>query len=172
MQQHYVPRLASQQHGAMSGRRGNAATPWTNTEIWTIHVGMEQDDCQDDAFWLITRSYERSCWELEQNKNKLLFWPLRRRILRIACGYLLHSSIFLYSLCRIKDFGIQINSTISTEKHIFLKWVLFPIWPSVTVWHLFEYVHSPINLCVVLNECNLNEISCAPCEYGASTNAQ
>ena len=43
------------------------------------------------AFWYITRSYERSCWELEQNKNEFLFWPQRPRIFRIAQGYLLHS---------------------------------------------------------------------------------
>ena len=77
----------------------------------------------------MTRSYERSCWELEQNKNEFLFWPPHRRISRIARRYLLHSLIFPHSLHRIKDFGKQItNSTVSTEIYIFLKRVLFPPW--------------------------------------------
>ena len=41
--------------------------------------------------------------------------------------------------------------------------------PSVTVKRIFEYVHYPIGLSGISNECNLNGISCAPCEYGVST---
>ena len=41
--------------------------------------------------------------------------------------------------------------------------------PSVTVRRLFEFVHCPINLCGVSNECNLKEISCVHREYGVST---
>ena len=41
--------------------------------------------------------------------------------------------------------------------------------PSVTVGRIFEFVHCPINLCSVLNKCNLNGISCVPCEKGVST---
>ena len=86
-------------------RHGNIATPWTNTKdsCWN-----KIRSCQDDAFWYLTRSNERSCWELEQNKNKFLFWPLRPRIFRITCRYLLHSLIFLHSLRIFKDFGMQI----------------------------------------------------------------
>ena len=36
--------------------------------------------------------------------------------------------------------------------------------PSATVWRLFEFVHCPINLCCISNQCNLKEISGAPCE--------
>ena len=36
--------------------------------------------------------------------------------------------------------------------------------PSVTVRRIFEFVLFPINLHGVSNECNLNKISCAPCE--------
>ena len=57
------------------------------------------------AFWYITRSYERSCWELEQNKNKFLFWPLHSHIFWTAHGYLLHYLIFPHSLHIFKDFG-------------------------------------------------------------------
>ena len=41
--------------------------------------------------------------------------------------------------------------------------------PPVTVQQILEFVTCPINLCRVLNESNLNGISCAPCEYGVST---
>ena len=37
---------------------------------------------------------------------------------------------------------------------------------SVTVGRIFEFVHCPINLCGVSNECNLNGISYGPCELG------
>ena len=36
--------------------------------------------------------------------------------------------------------------------------------PSVTVRQIFEFVHCPINLGGISNKCNLNGISCAPCE--------
>ena len=90
--------------------------------------------CQDDAFWYITRSYERSCWELEKNKNELPFWPPRSCIFRIACRYLLHSLIFPHSLCVFKDFGMQIMSAaVFTKIFIFQKWVLFCIWDPVSI---------------------------------------
>ena len=41
--------------------------------------------------------------------------------------------------------------------------------PSVTVRWIFEFVHLPISLNGVSNVCNLNGISCAPCEYRVST---
>ena len=86
---------------------------------------------QDDAFWYITRSYERSSWELEQNKNKFCFWPPRLHIFRITRGYLLHSLIFPHSLLIFKDFGTKIMNTVFFVKiFIFQKWVLFPIWPG------------------------------------------
>ena len=90
----------------------------------------ETRSCQDEAFQYVT-SYERSCWELEQNKNKFLFWPLRPRIFRIARGYLLYSLIFPYSLRIFKDFGMQItNTAVFSKIFIFQKWVLFPIWAA------------------------------------------
>ena len=107
-------------------RRGNAATPWTNTKdsCWN-----ETRSCQDDAFSYITRSYERSCWELEQNKNKFLFWPPRPHIFRIEREYLLHSLIFPHSLRIFKDFGMQIrNTAVFAKIFIFHKWVLFSLW--------------------------------------------
>ena len=70
-----------------------AATPWMNTNdsCWS-----KTRSCQDDAFWYITRSYERSCWELEQNnfkKNEFLFWLQHLRI-----SYLELSSDIYYIL--------------------------------------------------------------------------
>ena len=104
-------------------RRGNVATPWMNMND---SCGNETRSCQDDAFWYIKRSYKWSCWELEQNKNKFLLWPPRLCIFRIACGYLLHSLIFPYSLLIFKDFGTQImNTAVSIKIFIFQKWVLF-----------------------------------------------
>ena len=41
--------------------------------------------------------------------------------------------------------------------------------PSVTARRIYEFVHFLMNFPGISNECNLNEISCAPCEYGAST---
>ena len=41
--------------------------------------------------------------------------------------------------------------------------------PSVTAWRIFKFVHCPINLHSISNECNLNEISSEPVEYGVST---
>ena len=41
--------------------------------------------------------------------------------------------------------------------------------PSVTVRRILEFVHFRMNLHDISNKCNLNKISCAPCEYGAST---
>ena len=76
-------------------RRGNTATPSTNTNnsCWN-----KTRPCQGDAFWYITRSYERSCWELEQNNIEFLFWPPHPRIFRIKHWYLLHSLIFPHSM--------------------------------------------------------------------------
>ena len=84
---------------------------------------------QDDAFWYITRSYERSCRALEQNKNKFYFWPLHSRIFRIAHGYLLHFLIFPHPLRMFKDFGMHITNTgVFAKIFIVQKWVLIPIW--------------------------------------------
>ena len=76
--------------------------------------------CQDDAFWYITRSYEHFCWEFEQNKNEFLFWPLRPRIFRIACGYILHSLIFLHSLCIFRFWNAN-NEYCCLRKNIYLS---------------------------------------------------
>ena len=72
-------------------RRGNAATPWTNMNFscWN-----EARSCQDDAFWFITRGYERSCWELEQNKNEFLLWPP----CLVVCVYLVSRADIYYIL--------------------------------------------------------------------------
>ena len=120
-------------------RRGNAATPWTNTNnsCWN-----ETRSYQDDAFWYITRSYEQSCWELEQNKNKFIFWPPRPLIFRMTRGYLLHCLIFPHSLHIFKDFGTQItNTAVFTKIFIFYKWVLFPIWTTVTRQHHLRMIY-------------------------------
>ena len=93
-----------------------------NNSCWN-----ETRSCQDDAFWYITRSYERSCWELEQNKDEFIFSPPRPHTFRIACGYLLHSLIFPHSLRIFKDFGMQIMNT-AVKIFIFQQWVFFPIW--------------------------------------------
>ena len=111
-------------------RNGNAATPWTNINdsCWN-----ETRSCQDDAIWYITRSYERLCWEFEQNKTELLFWKPCPRIFRIAHGYLLLSLIFPHSLRIFKDFGTQItNTAVFVKIFIFQKLVLFSIWRTVT----------------------------------------
>ena len=109
-------------------RRSNTATPWTNKNdsCWN-----KRRSCQDDSFCYITRSYEWSCWELEQNKNKFPFWPPGPCIFRIACRYLLHSLIFPHSLRIFEDFGTQImNTAVFVKIFIFQKQVLFPIWTS------------------------------------------
>ena len=36
--------------------------------------------------------------------------------------------------------------------------------PSVAVRRIFEFIHCPINHDGISNKCNLNGISCAPCE--------
>ena len=41
--------------------------------------------------------------------------------------------------------------------------------PSVTAQRIFEFVNFPMNLHGISNECNLNQISCVPSEYGVST---
>ena len=84
------------------------------------------------------RSYERSCWELEQNKNKFLFWPPCPCIFRIARRYLLHSLMFPHSLRIFKDFGTKItNTALFVKIFIFQKWVLFPIWCTmVRAWSM------------------------------------
>ena len=104
----------------------NAAWTNTNDSCWN-----KTSSCQDDALWYITRSYEWSCWELEQNKNKFLFWP-PPCLFRIARGYLLHSLIFPPSLLIFKDFGMLItNTAVCSKIFIFQKWILFPIWASL-----------------------------------------
>ena len=126
-------------------RRGNAATPWTNTKdsCWN-----ETRSYQDGVFWYITRSYERLCWELEQNKNKFLFWPPRPHIFRITRGYLLHSLIFPHSLRIFRDFGTQImNTAVFAEIFIFQKWVLFAIWAH-SCWFY--------SLCLPIGHCGRN----------------
>ena len=96
----------------------DVATQQHHDRIRTIHVGMKQDD----VFWYITKSYEQTCWELEQNKNKFFFWPPHPRIFRIACGYLLHSLILPHSLHIFKDFGMQImNTPVFVKIFIFQK---------------------------------------------------
>ena len=94
----------------MSQWPGDVATPWTNTNdsCWN-----ETRSCQNDAFLYITRSYKRSCWELEQNNKEFLYWPPCPRIFRIASGYLLQSLIFPHSLRTFKDFGMQITNTVT-----------------------------------------------------------
>ena len=114
----------------------NAATPWANTNesCWN-----ETRSWQDDAFWYI-RSYEWSCWVLEQNKNEFLFWPPRPRIFRNARRYLLHYLIFPHSLSIFKDFGTQItNTAVFTKIFIFQKWVFF----SILGRKLFIFQHRP-----------------------------
>ena len=117
------------------------ATPWTNTND---SCRNETRSCQDDAFWYITRTYERSCWELEQNKNEFLFSPPHPRIFRITYEYLLHSLIFPHSLRILKDFGTQItNTAVFAKIYIFQKWVLFPIW----------FVNIFVDLLCNINQC-------------------
>ena len=41
--------------------------------------------------------------------------------------------------------------------------------PSVTAWQIFEFVHFWMNLHGISNECNLNQIFGASCEYRVST---
>ena len=132
-------------------RRGNAATPWTNmnNSCWN-----KTKSCQDDAFWYITRSYERLCWELEQNKNEFLFWPQRTHIFRIARRYLLHSLIFPHSLHIFKDFGMQI-----TNPAIFAKIFIFQRASTFSYVDLKDFLMSQIHQLEssICDECNQGE---------------
>ena len=60
------------------------------TEISVRKLFLFQHGCQDDAFWYITRSYERLCLGIGTKQERIIFWKWEIQLLMFQIYFRVH----------------------------------------------------------------------------------